>query len=124
MSTQYKCLSTYLTIFLEATYSLQTFSYECEKEIVNRKCVVGNQRNRLKGTVPMSTQYKCLSTYLTIFLEATYSLQTFSYECEKEIVNRKCVVGNQKNRLKGTVPMSTQYKCLSTYLTIFWKRHI
>ena len=99
MSTQYKCLSTYLTIFMEATYSLQTFSYECEKEIVNRKCVVDNQRNRLKGTVPMSTQNKCLSTYLTIF-EETYSLQTFSYECEKEIVNRKCVVGNQRYRLE------------------------
>ena len=77
-------------------------------------CVVGNQKYRLKGTVPMSTQNKSLSIFDHL-LKSTYILQIFETRVEQKLSTKICVLGNQRNRLNGTVPMSTQNKSLSIF---------
>ena len=109
---------------------LQTFRYDCGKEVVSQNFVVGNQRNRLErdGSNEYPEQiFEQLFDH--IFLESTYIFHDilihecgkfFSYACVFGNPTKICVVGNQRNRLSGMVPMSTQNKCLNKCLTIFF----
>ena len=109
---------------------LQTFRYDCGKEVVSQNFVVGNQRNRLErdGSNEYPEQiFEQLFNH--IFLESTYIFHDIlihecgnffsTYACVFGNPTKICVVGNQRNRLSGMVPMSTQNKCLNKCLTIF-----
>ena len=70
----------------------------------------------LNGTVPMSTQNKCFSKRSTFFFGIdNIFFRHFSTGVGKILSTEICVVGNQRNRLNGTVPMSTQNKSLSIF---------
>ena len=110
---------------------LQTFRYDCGKEVVSQNFVVGNQRNRLErdGSIEYPEQiFEQLFDH--IFLESTYIFHDIlihecgkffsTYACVFGNPTKICVVGNQRNRLSGMVPMSTQNKCLNKCLTIFY----
>ena len=58
------------------------------------------------------------------FLESTIYFSDILVRVWERNCQPKYVVGNQRNRLNGTVPMSTQNKCLSNCLTLFWSQHI
>ena len=91
--------------------------------------VVGNQGIHLNGTVSMSTQNKCLSNCLTLFWSqhiyiTDYKIRVLEKSCQQKQTKNDCFVGNQWNRLNGTVPMSTHNMCLSKYLTICLSTYI
>ena len=109
---------------------LQTFRYDCGKEVVSQNFVVGNQWNRLErdGSNEYPEQiFEQLFDH--IFLESTYIFHDIlihecgkffsTYACVFGNPTKICVVGNQRNRLSGMVPMGTQNKCLNKCLTIF-----
>ena len=81
------------------------------KKLSTEICFVGNQRNRLSGTVPMGTQNKSLNDCLTIFWNRHIFYRHFDTSVGKKLSTKICVVGNKWNRLNEMVPMSVQNKC-------------
>ena len=63
----------------------------------------------------MGTKNKCFSKRSTFFGINNIFFRHFSTGVGKKLSTEICVVGNQRNRLNGTVPMNTQNKSLSIF---------
>ena len=116
MSTLNQCLRRLFDHFWESLY-LYIYIYifrVCER--CQSKYVLWVVKGKhLNGTVPMGTQNKCFSKRSTFFGINNIFFRHFSTGVGKKLSTEICVVGNQRNRLNGTVPMSTKNKSLSIF---------